>query len=225
MSNERDAVDHVTLELLLADVLSHPGGFPKDSGGGDTWADDYVDPWLVDRSAATQRSQNFDAWVYTASRAYESVQPARNSLRSMTNDSNDLSDTFSKPGIARGRARYRETHRHNTLTHERLVHEIHALTDEQNRLESYRTDVDPGVRQLYSDARARRIKNDLGELLNQLFAPVIFAPVIFEPVIFEPTESLTEPSDAELFSERTLAPVVELLTRSFDRAPGAPNNG
>ena len=74
------------------------------------------------------------------------------------------------------------------------------------------------MRELYSEARARRIKNDLAELLNQLFAPVIFAPVIVEP-----TESVTEPSDPELFTERTLAPVVELLTRSFDRAPGAPN--
>jgi hypothetical protein len=214
MSDERDAVAHDPLALLFGGVL------PEDSGSVDTWADDYVDPWIVGRTATTQRSQNFDAWIYTASREYESVQPARNSLRSMTNDANDLSDYFPKPGIARGRARYRETHRHNTLTRERLVHEIHALTDEQKRLEGYRTDVDPGVRELYSEARARRIKNDLAELLNQLFAPVIV-----EPVIVDPTESVTEPSDPELFTERTLAPVVELLTRSFDRAPGAPNNG
>jgi hypothetical protein len=126
MSNEQNAFEHNALALLFGGVL------PEDSGSVDTWADDYVDPWIVGRTATTQRSQNFDAWIYTASREYESVQPARNSLRSMTNDANDLSDYFPKPGKARGRARYRETHRHNTLTRERLVHEIHALTDEQN---------------------------------------------------------------------------------------------
>jgi len=228
MSDTRNAVEHDASSWPWAEIHRR-AGLPEGSDFPprvddyvDTWADDYVDKWLIGRTASTQRSQNFDSWGYTVSRAYRSAQAARNVLRSMTSDGFGYSDTQHNPGLARGRARYRETHVHETLSRDRLVQEIHRLLDAQGYVEGFRTHPDPEVREeLYSPAEAQRIKNDLAELLKQLFESDNIEPVNDDVS----TESLTEPGATEQFSERPLSPVVELLTRTFDRAPGAPNNG
>jgi hypothetical protein len=221
MSDTHDAVDHDPLESMLEALGLHAFD-PLADDYVDTWADDYVDPWNSGRTATTQRSRNFDPWTYSVSRDYKAAQTARNELQRMTNAYHDLSDVFPKPGIARGRARYRETHPHETMNRERLVHEIHQLVDEQNRLKGY--DANPAPRNHFRRPRVEQIRAQLAELLKQLFAADNIEPRTFDEFSDDSCPYWLSPDGTEN-TTRPLAPIVELSTRSLDRAPGAPNNG
>jgi len=221
MSNTQNAVDHDPIESILA-ARGFPSLEPRPDDYVDTWADDYVDPWNSGRTATTQRSRNFDAWSYSVSREYKATQTARNALQRMTNDYFDLSDCFPEPGIARGRARYRETHVYKTMNRERLVHEIQQLVDEQNRLDGY--DANPAPRNYYRRPRVEQIKAQIAELLKQLFAADNLEPLKFDEFSDDSRPYWRSPDGTEK-TPRPLAPIVELSTRSLDRAPGAPNNG
>ena len=221
MSDTHDAVDHDPLESML-EALGLLVLEPLPEDYVDTWADDYVDPWDSGRYATTQRSRNFDAWSYSVSPEYKATQTARNSLQRMTNDYHDLSDVFPKPGIARGRARYRETHVYETLTRERLVREIHELVDEQNRLEGY--DATSAPPNYFRRPRVEQIRAQLAELLKQLFTADDMEPLKLVEFSDDSRAYWRSPDGTEK-TPRPLAPIVELSTRSLDRAPGAPNNG
>jgi len=219
MSDTHDAFDHDPLESML-EALGLPSFDSSADDYVDTWADDYVDPWNSGRYATTQRSRNFDAWNYSVSRDYKAAQPARNVLQRMTNKYFDLSDYFSEPGIARGRARYRETHVHETMNRERLVREIHKLVDEQNRLEGY--DANSAPANNFRRPRVEQIKAQLAELLKQLFAAENIEPPRFDKYFDDSLPYWVSPDEK---TPRPFAPLVELSTQSLDRAPGAPNNG
>jgi hypothetical protein len=221
MSNTHDAVDHDPIESILA-ARGFPPPEPRPDDYVDTWADDYVDPWNSGRTATTQRSRNFDAWIYSVTREYKATQTARNALQRMTNDYHDLSDYFPKPGIARGRARYQQTHVHETMNRERLVQEIQRLVDEQNRLDEY--DANPAPPSQFRRPRVERIKAQLFVLRKQLFAADDMEPPRFDK-FSDVCCAYWLPSSGTEKTPRPLAPIVELSTRSLDRAPGAPNNG
>lgn len=220
MSDTHDAVEHDPLESML-EALGFPSLNPLADDYVDTWADDYVDPWNSGRYATTQRSRNFDAWGYSVSREYKAMQPARNVLRRIENDIRDLDDYFPKPGIARGRAVYRATHVHETMTRESLVHEIHQLVDEQSRLEGY--DANSAPPSHFRRPRVEQIRAQLAELLKQLFAADNMEPPRFDKFSDDIRPYWLSPDGTE-YTPRPLAPIVELSTRSLDRAPGAPNN-
>jgi hypothetical protein len=142
----------------------------------------------------------------------------------MANAIQEYSDYFPKPGIARGRAVYRETHVHETLTRELLVHEIHQLLDEQNRLEGY--DANSAPRNYFRRPRVEQIKSQIAELLKQLFAAENAEPIqLSRHPIDDPPLPYWLSLDGTEKTPRPFARLVELLTRSLDRAPGAPNNG
>jgi hypothetical protein len=221
MSDTHDAVDHDPLESMLEALGLHAFD-PSADDYVDTWADDYVDPWNSGRTATTQRSRNFDAWSFSVTREYKATQPARNVFRRIENAIRGFSEFFPKPGIARGRAAYRQTHVHETMTRERLVHEIHQLLDEQNRLEGY--DANSAPPNNYRRPRVEQIRAQLAELLKQLFAADNIEPRTFDE-FSDDSRPYWLSLDGTENTTRPLAPIVELSTRSLDRAPGAPNNG
>lgn len=220
MSDTHDALEHDPIESML-ETLGFPSPQPLPDDQVDLWADDYVDPWNPGRYATTQRSRNFDAWSFSVTPEYKATQSARNDLLRMQNAIRDFSDVFPKPGMARGRAAYRDTHVHETMNRERLVHEIHQLVDEQNRLEGY--DANSAPPSNYRRPRVERIRAQLAELLKQLFAADNMEPLTFDEFSDDIRPYWLSPDGTEK-TPRPLAPIVEFSTRSLDRAPGAPNN-
>jgi hypothetical protein len=221
MSDTHNAVDHDPIESIL-ESLGFPSLEPRPDDYVDTWADDYVDPWDSGRTATTQRSRNFDPWSYSVSREYKATLPARNVYRRIENAIRDFDDYFPKPGIARGRAAYREMHVHETMNRERLVQKIQQLVDEQNGLEGY--DANPAPRNYWRRPRVEQIKAELSVLRKQLFAADNMEPPRFDK-FSDDFRSYWLPSSGTEKTPRPLAPIVELSTQSLDRAPGAPNNG
>jgi len=196
------------------------------------WSDPH-DRWLAGGTPSTQRSKYFDGWHYIASPDYQNSAPARAALASMTYSRDWFPDSHfvvgsnpRAPQTKRGRERFRGTGVSETLSPKRLVREIHRRIDEIHKLESDSFERD-GRGQPTANmaeprkAQAKRERAQLAILIHQLFEAENYETPIFDEV----AEQVSEPSDVDIFTERPLKPVVELLTRSFDRAPGAPNNG
>jgi hypothetical protein len=158
-------------------------------------------------------------------RHYPAAVPAKQSLYRLTNDFYDLSDYFPKPGIKRGRERYRQQFLDGaagTKTIAQLTRTILGLTQHRMMEENLRDNPLPEPSWLvHNPAQLRRIIREITTLGIELKLRLARADEALEAEVQTQMQALeTELFEALLPPPTT--PPVERLTDTVVIAPGAP---